>query len=180
MHTDAASKKTQAKTTTKNFMKAVKKFDSKGMNKYVKSWGYRAKPSDFNDYPYMKKYFKWTNKKLSYKILSTSVSGKTAKVKLRVKYINSKNYTDTLFNELISYTLTLDDLSEEDLDAVMNKCTKSAYKSAIKSKRKYKTETVTITFGKYNGKWKIKKMSKKLENIIYANFPYCLEHFWEE
>ncbi len=177
---EAASKKSQVKTTTKKFMKTIKKFDSNGINKYVKSWGARSNPEEFNSAPYMKKYFKWTNKKLTYKILSTKVSGKTAKVKVRVKYVNSKNFTEELLGLSIMDFMNNPDISDQEAEAIIKKHSKTAYQHAIKKSRKYKTKTVTLTYGKYDGKWKIKKMSKNLENIIYADFPYIVEHFWDE
>lgn len=180
---EAASKKSQVNSAAKGFFNATKKFNATGMNKYVKSWGKYNKPTEFNKYPYMKKYFKWANKKLSYKILSTKVSGKTAKVKVRVKYTDSKDFTDTAIGLIMLDLLgreDVDKLSDKQMTKISNKYSKIAYFNAIQSKRQYKTETVTITFGKYGKNWKIKKMTKKLENIIYANFSYCAEHFWDE
>ncbi len=180
---EAASKKSQVNSAVKGFLNATKKFDANKMNKYVKSWGKCTKPSTYNSTPYMKKYFKWANKKLSYKILSTKASGKTAKVKVRVKYTNSKEFTDTFYGLLVLDLMGRDNpdkLSDKQTLNLFNKYSKIAYFDAIKSKRKYKTETITITLGKYGKNWKIKKMSKRLENIIYANYPYCMDHFWDE
>lgn len=181
--TEAASKKSQVNSATKGFFNATKKFDANKMNKYVKSWGKCTKPKELSESPYFKKYLKWANKKLSYKILSTKASGKTAKVKVRVKYTNSKEFTDTLYGLLVVDLMgqgDLDKISDKQMLKLINKYSKIAYFGAIKSKRQYKTETVTITLGKYGKSWKIKKMSKKLENIIYANFPYSMDHFWDE
>lgn len=180
---EAASKKSQVNSATKGFFNATKTFNATGINKYVKSWGKYSTPEGYNALPYMKKYFKWANKKLSYKILSTKVSGKTAKVKVRVKYTNSKDFTDTLYGLLVLDLMGRDNpenMSDKETIKLFKKYSKIAYYSAIKSKRQYKTETITITFGKYGKNWKIKKMTKKLENIIYANFSYCVEHFWDE
>ena len=183
INSEAASKKSQVNSATKGFFNATKKFDVNKMNKYVKSWGKCTKPKMLSKSTYLKKYFKWANKKLSYKILSTKVSWKTAKVKVRVKYTNSKKFTDTFYGLLVVDLMgreNPDKISDKQMTKLCNKYAKIAYLNAIKSKRQYKTETVTITLGKYGKSWKIKKMSKKLENIIYANFPYSMDHFWDE
>ena len=177
---DAASKKSQVNATTKKLMSSIKKFDASAINKYVNSWGDKSSPSEFNNQPYMKKYFKWSNKKLTYKIISTKVSGDTAKVKVRVKYINSKNFTDYLLSLSILELMGKEDASDEEAEKIVEKHSKTAYKTSIKEKRKYKTKTFTIVYGKYDNKWKVKKVSSNLHNAMYANFPYNTEHFWDE
>lgn len=181
MNTKAASRKAQAISTTKSLMKVVKRYDAKGINKYVKSWGKLMTPDDCNQFTYMKKYLKWANKKMSYKILSTSVSGNTAKVKLRIKYTNGQNFADDFLSLVFLDVLSRGDeeISDSELLKLWNKYAKIAYLDATQEKRKYKTEAVTITYGRYSGKWKIKKMPKKFANIIYANYLYASDHFME-
>lgn len=175
----AASKKSQVISANKKYMSYVKKFNTKKMESEVISWGKRVKPSDFSPYLYVRKYFKWSNKKMTYTVLSTNVSGKTAKVKMRVKYSNSENFSNTLLGLLFLELIGKDDVDDKELEKIMNRCSKIAYIDSINKKRIYKTENVTITYVENNGKWKIKKMNKKFENIIYSNYPYCAEHFFD-
>ena len=62
------------------------------MNQYVKKWG-NYKPSTYTN-ALGKTYFKDSAKKMKYTIKSISVKGKSATVKVRVKYINCQNIYD--------------------------------------------------------------------------------------
>lgn len=162
---NAASQKTAVNKSIKNFMTASKKFNTSKMNTYLYRKKDKLSTSVFKQLPHMTKYIKKYNKKMSYKILSTKVSGKNATVKIKVKYVNAKPFTDIMLGYML-----VDAFNGKDADSY--KYIDSLFKRSLNKKVKLsmQTKTITVKMIKSNGKWKIKNLSNKLHNIILADF----------
>lgn len=162
---NAASQKTAVNKSIKNFMAASKKFNTSKMNTYLYRKKDKLSTSVFKQLPHMTKYIKKYNKKMSYKILSTKVSGKNATVKIKVKYVNAKPFTDIMLGYML-----VDAFNGKDADSY--KYIDSLFKRSLNKKVKLsmQTKTITVKMIKSNGKWKIKNLSNKLHNIILADF----------
>lgn len=162
---NAASQKTAVNKSIKNFMTASKKFNISKMNTYLYRKKDKLSTSVFKQLPHMTKYIKKYNKKMSYKILSTKVSGKNATVKIKVKYVNAKPFTDIMLGCML-----VDAFNGKDADSY--KYIDSLFKRSLNKKVKLsmQTKTITVKMIKSNGKWKIKNLSNKLHNIILADF----------
>lgn len=162
---NAASQKTAVNKSIKNFMTASKKFNISKMNTYLYRKKDKLSTSVFKQLPHMTKYIKKYNKKMSYKILSTKVSGKNATVKIKVKYVNAKPFTDIMLGYML-----VDAFNGKDADSY--KYIDSLFKRSLNKKVKLsmQTKTITVKMIKSNGKWKIKNLSNKLHNIILADF----------
>lgn len=162
---DAASQKTAVNKSIKNFMTASKKFNISKMNTYLYRKKDKLSTSEFKQLPHMTKYIKKYNKKMSYKILNTKVSGKNATVKIKVKYVNAKPFTDIMLGYML-----VDAFNGKDADS--NKYIDNLFKRSLNKKVKLsmQTKTITVKMIKSKGKWKIKNLSNSLHNIILADF----------
>lgn len=178
-HVEAASKQESLNTSVKTFMKHSKNFNLKGIRSYVNSFGiykmtYSSIDMDNNE---MYRYLKKCNKKMTYKVVSKKQNKKTATVKLKIKYVNSYQFTEKLtenmVNDILSGTIDPETMTEEEMLQYVNKLVKKAQASVTKTK--YRTQTITLKFIKKGKKWKVKKMTKALDNILEANIPYSLE-----
>lgn len=169
---NAKSEKAKVNDTVKKYFKLVKKSDIKSVDKMAYSKKYKVEDaSEWQKnkcvYSYIKKY----NKKVTYKILSTSVKGKNATVKLSVKYVDSTNVYPNLFLVILSDSFAGVNIDAEDY-------MERAWKRAVKmSDVKMKTRKITVKFQKKNRKWLIK--SKNLANIAVADLIHSAEQLEE-
>ena len=168
----AKSEKTKVNDTIKQYFKLVKKSDIKGIDKMAYSKKYRVEDaSEWEKNKYVYSYIKKYNKKVTYKILSTSVKGKSATVKLSVKYVDSTDIYPNLFLVVLSDSFAGVNIDAEDY-------MERAWKRAVKmSDVKMKTRKITVKFQKKNGKWLIK--SKNLANIAVADLIHSAEQLEE-
>lgn len=180
---DVSAKKQQSlNTSVKNFMKYARAFHLKGIRSSVDSFGNYGLLyyTDVDNKDEMYKYYKKCARKMTYKILSKKQGKKTAVVKVKVRYVNSYRFTqsmvDKLSDDLIYGKIDTDDLlnmNEKKMTPYINNLVK--YSAKRSGKIKYRTQTIKLTFVKKEGKWKIKKMTKALDNVLQANIPVSLE-----
>lgn len=169
----AAQKQESLNTSVKRFMRYSKDFNLKGIRSYVVSFGkYKdtyyvtTKNNEFYNY------FKKCNKRMTYRVLSKKQKKNAATVKLKIKYIDSYEFTENLY-----YRILIDALSGTDVDKMTDAQLAKYINSVVRTsaagvaKRKYRTQTITLNFVKKDKKWKIKKMTKALDNILQANYP---------
>lgn len=195
----AANEKQQIQTTIKKVMNAAKKLDDRTVYKYIqssdaeqmKSIKQLRKQSAFGELnkitPSAYLYIKESNKKISYKVASTSIKGNKATVKLKVKFVNSKKVADNLVNNLSS------DLQSEEfvnqvnsLDSVLNMSTfftnysESLFAKSVVRPNKMKNKTITLVMKKVKGKWMITDENtngfEAFGNILYADLIKSLEN----
>ncbi len=165
IRSNAASQKAAVNKSIKSFMSASKKFNIDQMNKYLYRKKDRIPKSEFKQTPNMVKYIKKYNKKMSYKILSTKVSGKNATVKMKVKYVNAQPFTDAMFvNMIVDAFNGVDTESDKYIDKLFKRTLKAKVKLSMQ------TKTITVKMIKSNKKWKIKKLNNNLQNIVFADF----------
>lgn len=169
---NAKSEKAKVNDTVKKYFKMVKKTDLDGVNKMAYSKKYKIEDTKgFKSNKPILKYIKKYNKKITYKILSTSVKGENATVKLRVKYVDSTDVYSNLF--LIVFA---DAFAEVNIDT--DEYMEKAWNRAVKmSNVKMKSRTITVKFQKKNKKWLIK--SKNLANIAVADLIHSAEQLEE-
>lgn len=177
VQTEAATKSLSA--SEKAFLKEMREFDYKGMNKYVKDWGENGQviPALY-EVPQGKKYFAKCAKKMTCKVVSVKKKGKVADVKVRIRYIDSEDFTLNFCVNAFYYMASgkldqLDTMTDKETIKLMNGIIKEAQKST--SMKHYRTQTVKIRFVKTKSCWKVQKVSNKLANIMTANFIYNLE-----
>lgn len=172
INAEAKNTKKEVNDTVKKYFKYVKKSDIDSIDKMAYSKKYKIKDAnEWKNNKYIYKYIKKYNKKVTYKILSTSVKGNKATVKIKVKYVDSTDVYPNLFLIILS-----DSFSgvNTDSDSYMEKAWNKAVKT---SKVKMKTRNITVNFQKKNGKWKIK--SKNLANIAVADLIHSAEQLEE-
>ena len=104
-----------------------------------------------------------------YKISKVKVSGKTAKVVVNVTYYDGKNTFIDSFNNAVN------DIVNNNLDYSDKLVLKKFYKYSLEDYKKHKkqyTKTVksTIPLKKYNGEWKISKVTKQMTAYINCNY----------
>lgn len=185
VNANAASKKIKKETlntSVKNFMKQAKAFNLKGIRSRVADFGeYELVYTTQSSGDAMYKYYKKCAKKMTYKVLSKQKKDKnTYVVKLRVRYVNSRQFTEKLVekmsNDMLSGKLEIEkmlEMSEKELLKYANSLVRYADKSVKKTK--YRTQTIKITFVRKGNKWKVKKMTRSLDNVLEANVPASLE-----
>lgn len=183
---EAASNKANIKKTVKNFFKYAKTMNIKKMKNYVTS-DCKEKIDDLNTTPALKAFMKKRNKSLTYSIKKVKVSGKTATVKVKCKYLNSNSayvkMLDDLFTWLFTEGINNTDYStyteEEQQQLVDNVIKKSFANNAKAYEKKYKTKTFTIKLKKVSGKWKISQVDKNLLDAITSNYQSAGEKYFE-
>lgn len=177
-HVEAAQKQESLNTSIKKIMKYSKDFNLKGIQSYTVSFGkykstYYMKTKNNELYNYFKK----CNKKMTYKIVSKKQRKNTATIKLKIRYVDSYEFTENfyyrLFIDSISGRVDLDNMSEAQSDKYANSVVRTS--AAGVAKTKYRTQTISLELIKKDKKWKIKKMTKAFDNILQANFPYSSE-----
>lgn len=183
----AADEKAQVRTTVKKVMTAVKKSDDKTLYRYMTSSDKQQmdsikqlrKTSGVEQLkqtlPSYYNYLKKNNKRISYKILTISVKGNKATVKLRVKHVNSKQLAQKMV-DFMAADLSSDAVAGEinALDSVDKMAVYAvgyaeglfARASGAVKTSKMKTETITIRLKKAKGKWFITD-----DNTVNPNQP---------
>ena len=175
---EAAQKQESLTTSIKKFMRYSKDFNLKGIRSYVVSFGkYKDTyymPTKNNEFY---KYFKKCNKKMTYKIISKKQKKSTATVKLKIRYVNSYEFTENFYYRILIDTITGKADTDKMSDAALTKYINSVIRSSAAgvSKTKFRTQTITLSFIKKDKKWKIKKMNKTLDNILQANHPHSCD-----
>ncbi len=167
------------KASEKAFFKEMKRFDYKGMNSYVKSWGDNGQivPA-FYMVPNGRKYFSKCAKKMSYRIISTKRKGNKADVKVKFRYVSCEDFT---FNFCMNAFYYMADGKFDGLSAMSDKKLIKLVDQIIRDSQKgtklnrFKTKTITIRFVKTKKCWKVEKVSNKLADIMMANFASNLE-----
>lgn len=168
----ASSKtKTAVNKVVKDYFNAQKKFNPSKMNKcLVKAfWG----PNDNSIY--LTQYWKKYNKKLTYKISSTSVKGKNATVKVKCTFYSAYNAWKACIWDLSAQYLrenTDPDTATvgKGMDAWMKK-NNSGYPP------KKRTVTLKLNLTKKNGKWKIKTVTEAMQNVYLLDFDRAMDYF---
>ena len=151
----------KAEKTVSDFLKAGKKYNYKKMNK---CFAKKGKKYSFKKNKRYMKCLKKINKKLSWKVVSSKGTDKKCQVKVRIKIPNlGKDIKKIAVKEFKrEYT------KNGDFDAY--KCANKTFDKFIAKIKKYKgkTKTKTIVFPmvKKNGKWKIKKKTNAIEDVV--------------
>lgn len=171
MKTVKAAKAQNLNASIKGFMKAAKSFDVNKMERYIYSWGKTTEIRVASQsQSHLKAYYKKCARKLNYKIISQKTKGNTAKVKFRFNYVNAYEFVENTVMLIVKDALTGIDVSSM-LPRELLKYSNSIYKKsgAISPIKKMRTQNVTVTFIRTGSCWKIKKMTKNLENVLAAN-----------
>lgn len=172
--TSAKTKKVpkQLKVSEKNLFEGMKKCNYKKMNKYIIS-GKLTNDNSSEEMVEMMVFLKKKAKRIKYKVISNSVSGKNATAKVQFRYIDcsqvGKLFVAYFVMEQFSH------LGEEEYmeggskyDDLMKKCVQKAIKDA--NCKKYKKVTMKIKFKKVKSVWKVKKFDSKLSDIMSSGF----------
>lgn len=183
---EAAGSKANVKKTVKNFFKYAKQLNCKKMQSCVTS-DCKETVGGLEVTPALTDYMKKRNKSLSYSIKSVKVSGKTATVKVKCKYLNSENAYVKMLEEM--FTKLLSDIeagkdysnySEEEQGKVIDELIEKSLANNPKAyETKYKTKTFNIKLKKVRGKWKISKIDKNLLDAITSNYQSAGEKYFE-
>lgn len=130
----------------------------------------------FSNKKYMAAYVRSSNKKhLKYAIKSISANKKTAVVRVYCQYQNCyDSYTDAM-DDVIMYLAG-------HLKASNNTIDKYQYQRTKHYNRKYQTEledkVVTLKMKKVNGKWKISKFTKSINDMIHCNYQSAYDDYF--
>lgn len=161
-----AEAKTSKKTinavnkVVKTYFNAQKKLKTSVMNKcLVESNVGRFKSS------YLEKYIKKHNKKLSYKIKSTKVKGKTATVTVNCTYQSAYNLYNAAILDAALHYFHANPTEKEIYDYVSNWIKKHAGEYSPVAKKK----TIKIKLVKRKGAWKISSFTDDMKNILYLD-----------
>ena len=111
-----------------------------------------------------KKYFQ-------YDIKEISVKGNKATVKIKASYYDGFDVFTSAFWDVVQYSLSHPKMSDSDVDKYLAKYAKKYIKQYG---NKTISKTVTISFVKYKGKWKIKNMNAKLDDMLNCRFTRAL------
>ena len=79
-------------------------------------------------------------------------------------------------NDMLSGKMDLEkmlEMTEKQLMKYMNSVVRRS--AASVKKTAYRTQTIKVTFVKKGTKWKVKKMTKALDNVLQANVPVSME-----
>ena len=179
-----AAKQETLSTSVKQFMKYAKAFHIKGIRSRVADLGeydmiYDTANASSADEMY--KYYKKCAKKMKWKVVSKKKRNKTTvDVKFKIRYVNSKQFTENLMtnisNDMLSGKMDLEkmlEMTEKQLMKYMNSVVRRS--AASVKKTAYRTQTIKVTFVKKGTKWKVKKMTKALDNVLQANVPVSME-----
>lgn len=158
--------------TVKTFFSYAKKSDYQKCKQYVTTWG----QYDFN--AIMDTYqpiFKNCNKKVTYKIQSTTVKGSTATVRVKVRYLDSSPVIGKVILVLAIKYIT-GEVSDSTPDSEINQIIKQLVNVSVKNTNmKYITKTITVKLKYRNNAWKINTVDKKLANAISGNFVNAVQ-----
>ncbi len=162
----SAQAKTSAKTinavnkVVKTYFNAQKKGKLATMDKCL----YKPRLGSYGS-TYIDKFLKKYNKKLTYKITSTRVSGKNATVKVKCTYQSAYNL---YMNSIFDLALKQPEALENSLSTTV--ALSSYMKTNLKAyPPKSKTTTLTIKLVKKSGTWKIKTLSKSMQNVLFLD-----------
>jgi len=170
----AASSKseTAVRKQTVKFLKQVKKYNEKGitscflpenMRKSLEIYPQSSKQGQVIRTLH-KKYFQYDIKKIS-------VKGSKATVKIKASYYDGYDVFTYAFWDVVKYSLSHPKLSDNEVDKYLAKYAKKYIKQ---SGDNVISKTVTISFKKYNGKWKIKNANSKLDDMLNCRFTRAL------
>lgn len=161
-----AEAKTSKKTinavnkVVKTYFNAQKKSKTSVMNKcLLKSSVGRFKSS------YLEKYIKKQNKKLSYKIKSTQVKGKTATVTVRCTYQSAYNLYNAAILDAALHYFNADPTEKEIYNYVSNWMKKHSGEYSPAAKKKL----IKIKLVNRKGTWKINSLTDDMRNILYLD-----------
>jgi hypothetical protein len=182
VNVNAATKSESINASVKNFMKQAQKLRIKGIRSRIVDLGdYDVVYDSSNQSSEMYNYYKKCAKKMTYKVVSKKKKNKnTYEVKLRITYVNSYQFTENLVteitNDMLSGKIDLDKLMEMS-DKEILQYTNSLIRTADQSAKttKYRKQTIKLKFIKKGNKWKVKKMTKALDNVLEANVPASFE-----
>ncbi len=115
---------------------------------------------------YLEKYIKKQNKKLSYRILSTSLNKKTrATVRVRCTYQSAYNLFNAAILAAADYYCDASPTEAEIYTYISDWVKQHADEYAPVSKKK----TLTIVLIKRNDTWKINKLTTDMTNLLYLD-----------
>lgn len=182
-----------AKASANKIMKAIQKCDNKNLNKYVKAKeksGQETYKDTYRDLkglvPAMYQYVKKNNGKMTYTIKSVKTKGKTATVKIRVRSVDSSEYSQAVKD---AYSAQQDDIMGQlDTDKMQNMTFEEmlAYavekilgslntifenENAVPRKTVYRKDTITLKLTKSGSRWVVKtvKENSRFAMLITAN-----------
>ena len=164
-----------AMKATKQFIKAIKKYDAK---KLMKSFVIAPKGKIFVDNKYTAAVIRKINRKvIKYNIFEVSVSGKTAKVKLEIQYADA---SIAFFNGFSDLTQAL--YGNPSLINTSNQQRLAAFFTSRLKKDRYEKEwePITLKFKKTSNGWKIDKMSNALARVINCNYQKAYKEFFSD
>ena len=147
----------------------MKKLDYKKMNKYIISGKLKKDNSSFALMIFLKE----KAKKINYKVISNSVSGKSATAKVQFKYLDCSQVGELLISYLVIEQFS--HMGEDEYmeggskyDELIRKCVRKAIKDA--KCNKYKNVTIKLKFKKSGSLWKVKKFDDKLSDVMLSGF----------
>lgn len=181
---EAASDKTKVKQTIKNFFKYAKTMNTKKMKSYVNS-DCKEKVDSIAPTPALKAFMKKRNKSLSYSVKKVKVSGGKATVKVKCRYLNSKNAYSKMMEDLFTWIAAettagrdYSNYSEAEIIKMMDGVIKKSFANNPNAyDNKYKSKTFTIQLKKVNGKWKISQIDKNLMDAVSSNYQSGMEEY---
>ena len=152
----------KAETVVNNYLKAAKKYKVGKMNKCfkVKSKVYVLETSQK-----MRKVYKNVNKKIKWKIISTSGNKKECKIKVKVKFPDLYTVAYNASYNAYWYYVDHPNATYEDMDNYYFVRYSKWYKDY---KGKTKTKIIKFKLAKYDGKWKIEKATRAVIDIANA------------
>ena len=154
-----------------SFFRDVKKYNIKKLR-----GDFSCQSILFSNKKYMAAYVRSSNKKhLKYAIKSISASKKTAVVRVYCQYQNCyDSYTDAM-DDVVMYLAG-------HLKASNNTIDKYQYQRTKHYNRKYQTEledkVITLKMKKVNGKWKISKFTKSINDMIHCNYQSAYDDYF--
>lgn len=183
---EAANDKTKVKQTVKNFFKYSKTLNTKKMKTYVDS-NCKKTIDEIAPTPAIKAFMKKRNKSLSYSIKNVKVSGNKASVKVKCKYLNSKNAYGKMMEDLMSWLAKeaaagtdYSAYTEKELVKIMDEVIKKSFADNPKAyDNKYRSKTFTIKLQKVKGKWKISQIDQNLVDAISSNYQSGIEEYFK-
>ena len=160
------------KQAAKQVMNAIKKCNDKKLGGYINLESGGLYSTLNQQYPSVYNYFKKRNNKIKFTIGKVKTSGNKADVKVKVKYVDSKDFVDKVVDEYGNFITdmftnrTAVSDSKTAVEGIFNKAAASA-KDTIKS------TTITLHFVKAGNSWLLTNETAnddKFKSVIFCNF----------
>ena len=157
------------------FLKAVKRYDQKTINKSFLPRNMRKDISYFDKgYGVDKMCRKLNRKHFTYKIKRISVSENSAKVKVRVTYYAGYDLCGAAFLKTVDYFNGRVPDGKTILKRIYIYMTR--YYKQYKDPGYYvDSKTITLPYKKHNGNWYISSMSRSLSDVVNCEFATTIE-----